>query len=88
MTAIGITQRIDSQVGGAFPFADLIEIAAADGNDARFSDSGDSGAVVFALPDCRAIGVIVAGGENEPGKYRTYACNLSTALGELEVELI
>ena len=53
-----------------------------------FSDSGDSGAVVFTLPDCRAIGVIVAGGENEPGKYRTYACDLRAALDDLDVRLV
>jgi hypothetical protein len=89
VTGIGVTQRISSQVSGTFPFADLIEIAAKPGGEAAvFSDSGDSGAVVFTLPEGRAIGVIVAGGENEPGQYRTYACDLRAALDDLDVQLV
>jgi hypothetical protein len=89
VTGIRVTQRISSQFGGTFPFADMIEIAAKpDGQELVFSDSGDSGAVVFTLPDCRAIGVLVAGGENEAGEHRTYACDLRAALDDLEIELV
>jgi hypothetical protein len=89
VTGINVTQRISSQFGGTFPFAELMEIAPApDGEAPMFSDSGDSGAVVFTLPDCRAVGVIVAGGENEPGQYRTYACDLRAALDDLDVRLV
>ena len=88
VAGIRVTQRISSQFGATFPFADMIEIAAKpDGQETVFSDSGDSGAVVFSLPDCRAIGVLVAGGENEDGEHRTYACDLRAAFDDLEIEL-
>jgi hypothetical protein len=62
-------------------YKDLLEIQ----SDEAFSRPGDSGALVFTIPDLVPIGLVVASTSGREGTRNTFACSLERAVEFFDV---
>jgi hypothetical protein len=86
ITALSMRNLAVQSTDGTFIFDDLIEIAGDEPD--HFSSAGDTGALVFTIPDLTPIGLVVAGTLSSAGERLTYVCWLDQILSLFKIELM